>query len=387
MYTVVSPWPPQRNGIADYAAALAGAGRSCVRVVTEAAAPFAARGQVAFATPAALRRSGSDAPILYHVGNNADHVFVARLFLERPDVVCLHDLSLHHLAETMDARFAGFLDARLDSQLGEGASGPVRRAWRDGWQSALDHQLMPMLDWLEPARAIIVHSRTAAAFVRGRLPKANVRVIPHFAPLRDFCASDWGCRRDAARARIGLPQDAFVITMFGFVTPAKQHKSVVEAIRRLPAADRKRIVFVVAGAENRSGSELDVLLRADDGFLVRRMGYIAEDLIDLLFRASDLVPTLRYPSFAESSGAVARALGAGCAIIAPNHGAYAEIPDHACFKVRYGPQPESEIEHIISQAMANPADLMARRIAAHAYARTALSIERCAAALEEVVYG
>src|SRR5262245_53250674 len=78
-----SPLPPDRSGIADYSAHLLPAleQRVEVKVVKQG------------------RRSPRDCDVaLYHIGNNPDsHGWIADTLRERPGIVVLHDVVLHHL--------------------------------------------------------------------------------------------------------------------------------------------------------------------------------------------------------------------------------------------------------------------------------------------------
>ena len=76
---LVSPLPPARSGVADYAAELLAALRqhAPVDVVEEP-------------------RPGYDNAI-YHIGNNPLHLAAYRAALQQPGVAVLHDAVLHHL--------------------------------------------------------------------------------------------------------------------------------------------------------------------------------------------------------------------------------------------------------------------------------------------------
>ena len=80
-----------------------------------------------FLKPGALLHR-SRGPLLYHFGNNSDHVFAVTLFLENPGYVVLHDASLNYLATLVDAADRPFAFQDTMSALGEGwVPGPDQR--------------------------------------------------------------------------------------------------------------------------------------------------------------------------------------------------------------------------------------------------------------------
>ena len=98
----------------------------------------------------------------------------------------------------------------------------------------------------------------------------------------------------------------------------------------------------------------------------------------LLF-ASDLVFNLRYPTFGESSGSVARALGLGCALAVTDAGSYAELPSDIAYKIPAKVDPTDDIGALIREVMNDPERLVLRKEAAVAYARAHLDPAKLAA--------
>ena len=85
-----SPLPPERSGIADYSAHLLPA--------------LEQRIEVKVATQRRRPPRGCDVA-LYHVGNNPDaHGWIVEALRERPGIVVLHDVVLHHLVAGHDGR-------------------------------------------------------------------------------------------------------------------------------------------------------------------------------------------------------------------------------------------------------------------------------------------
>jgi hypothetical protein len=112
---------------------------------------------------------------------------------------------------------------------------------------------------------------------------------------------------------------------------------------------------------------------------VRCLGYLDEPAMLGLLAASDLLLNLRYPSFGESSGVLARALGLGCLVAVTNSGAYAELPDDICIKLAARADPSAELTSLITRLAGDPAGLQEVREGARSFAAGALHPARIAA--------
>ena len=392
MYALVSPWPPQRNGIADYAQRIARHTEAPVQVMTEALRPAQGSEPVRFLTEAEFLdpRRARGVPAVYHFGNNPDHAFMVPLLLRRPGVAVIHDLSLHYLAEQADWLLPGFFAAGLRAERPALAAG-LRALWRqDGMKRGMDHQEVKLLGWLRLATAVVVHSAYAARIVRGWLPGMTVHVVPHFAYLSGLSEAALrhvrGERRLwwAARAEVD-PGHGLIVTVSGFASRSKQYAAVLGAIATLPAALRARVRFLIAGAERPGEYDLaGDIARFGVAGQVRLLGYLPPDQLEDLLLASDLVLNLRYPTFGESSGALARALGLGCAVAVTDQGSYAELPDAACFKLPARPDPGTAIRALLTDALDDRSALEARRAAAYAHAHAAGDPAAAAARYAEI---
>ena len=120
--------------------------------------------------------------------------------------------------------------------------------------------------------------------------------------------------------------------------------------------------------------------------VVRTMGYLTESEMQKVLHASDLVMSLRYPTYGESSGSVARALGLGCALVVTKGGSYAELPDDTCIKIPAKQDPSNELADLIRAAAENRDMLTDIRTAALQYARSALDPARIALRYSEIAH-
>ncbi len=305
-----SPLPPSRSGIADYSSLLLPALRERIEVVV--------------AEPGKRRPSADIA--LYHVGNDPDaHGWIVDALHERPGVVVLHEVVLHHLIAGItigrgDGR--GYLDA-MERELGV--------AGRLLGLGVLDN-LLPLL-WetqperfpltgsiLDDAHGLIVHSGFVAQKARDAGYQGRLWRIPHPAwPMHDVTpASDVS----------GDP----LIGCFGFLN---MNKRIPELLRAFASLRKKRpgARLLLAGA---AGERFDLSRRLErlglqDG--ITRLDYVPEERMWSLMAACDVLVNLRFPTMGETSGSVIRGLSLGKAMVVSDVGWFSELPDDVAVKV------------------------------------------------------
>lgn len=333
----VSPMPPQRTGIADYSAAL----------LPYLVSQFE---EVGLFTPEAAQRGATSGAFLleelptrwrtydfclYHLGNVTDyHGEIYRLALQYPGVVVLHDFFLHHLISGLTLG-AGNLPAYLrEMAYAAGAEG-VARAYR----AAEDWNAMPLFELplnerlLDVSLGIIVHSRYALRETAVRRPKVRVAYIP--APVGPETPEP------LTRADLGLPKDAFIVTVAGMPNAAKRTELLLYAIPRLlddlPAL---HCLFV--------GDLLQGQVLAEDPALrdrVLAIGYVPSLRRFLAYlQVSDVIVNLRFPTVGESSALTLRALALGKPVIVSNAGWYADLPDEVCVKLTHTGNFETDVQ-------------------------------------------
>lgn len=329
--TIWTPLPPERNGIADYASILLGelATHYDCRVACDDWLGLAPAG-IPVIDPALAHR-GAGPRVLHQIGNNAGHGFVLRGLRGMPGVTTLHDPGLLHLHETM-GEDAATIRAGMTAAL-PGLAAVYGRQQRDhGTQTRANHLLFDLAgEVLARSRAVVVHS----AFARNRLQlthgpaaTAHVAVIPHFLPP----GTPPG--RAEARARLGLPDDAFLVLTAGFATEAKRFDWLIEALD-IAAGRGARLRWIHAGAERPEEYALSAAIAARPAVarLARVTGYLGEAALDDHIAAADVLVNLRFPSSGESSGSLARAFAAGTCCIVSDTAAYAELPRDAVLRL------------------------------------------------------
>jgi glycosyltransferase involved in cell wall biosynthesis len=370
---VWSPRPPSPSGIADY--------------VAEQMPALGAHLDVRWVGSA---DEAVDADLdVYHLGNSPAHAFVYRAARRRPGVVVLHDWSLHQLVlcETVERGDPSAYLREMRRAHGEEGTFVGRQVAR-----ALGGSLLPALypvndRVLEGALAIVTLSRALAERVARRLPGQPVLHLPHHLAL----PLDPLPSRAEARAALGLPADAALLTAPGLATSAKRLDSAIGAVSRLRERHPSLRLVVAGGVE--PGLPLEAWAAAagvaDRLLLTGRL-----DLRDFVRHlcAADVVLALRFPSHGEMSGALVRALGAGTPVlVTAGTPAVAEFPEGIAISVDPGPYEAAELAGLVDHLLSRAEDARALGRAARAHtllhhdlARTAA---RLAAFLREVAAG
>lgn len=166
---------------------------------------------------------------------------------------------------------------------------------------------------------MIVHLESQrSVLLRLGIPETKIQVIPHGSELSKADPVE-------SRRKLGLPLDAKVILMFGFIKPHKCLHVVVEAMPEIIARVPEAILFVAGGLspnappQHREYVEMvEKKIRAkgmEDHIILPNKFFPNED-VPCLFAASDVV---LFPYFEEdrsASGSFHLALGAGKPIVA-----------------------------------------------------------------------
>lgn len=343
----LTPLPPVKSGIANYAAMLlpALAQRADLTVVTDtrgervfnplgpdgtARAPLEIIGLDAY-----QRRSAEFDAALYQLGNNPYHEHAYREAMRRPGVVVLHEIVLHHLIVEMTlARgdVEGYVEI-LRRNHGE-AGAAWGRARSAGQHTELANFLFPAsIEVASRSRAVIVHNRYAGDRLRDLGVDRPIHVVEHpYVPLSPTDQPD----RESIRRRFGFSEEHMVIGMFGFVTEAKRPGVVMEAFGRAAALQDRLRLFIVG--ETAPNIDLESIA-ADLGVPRDRWvhtGYVSDEEFEQYVTAVDRVVSLRHPTAGETSGALFRVFHAGRPVAVSDYAQFAELPDTIVTKVPLG---------------------------------------------------
>jgi len=329
-----SPLPPCRSGIADYSATLVEHLKPLVEleVFADGGRPFDPR-RVDVA--------------LYHLGNNQYHDFVYETALRHPGVVVMHESNLHHLIADITIRRDDWDGYLRECEYQGGASALAYAQRVRALEAGPDYDGLPMTRRvLESARAVVVHSQFMVDEMRSAGFPGPVARVPHGAWIPETDRNAW-------RYRLGLDPATPLIGVFGFLKPYKRIAESLRAFRRLsrvlPGA---RMILV---GEPHPDFPLSSLIQSlGIAPAVRVMGFVPIEDFTGYMAACDIVLNLRYPTVGESSGSLLRALGLGKAVLVSDVGAFRELPDSVCVKVRVGAAEEDLIFEYLNLLASRP---------------------------------
>lgn len=151
-----------------------------------------------------------------------------------------------------------------------------------------------------------------------------VEHVPHGIMRRDPPSVRIGPKE--AKARLGLPADSVLLTMFGFVSAYKGHVHAIQALKKLPP---KFHLAVVGGAHpNFNDPTLNTVLEMWDGEDPSRLivtGYASRETIDLYHAATDICLAPTQSEFKSASGSICWSLTSGKPTIASRIPVFSQI--------------------------------------------------------------
>jgi glycosyltransferase involved in cell wall biosynthesis len=332
----VSPLPPEKTGIADYAAELlpelARHYEITVIVEQDEVADAWVQANAPIRNAAWFRQHAQQFDrVVYQFGNSPFHSHMFDLLAEIPGMVVLHDFYLSwpvwHRDEHGPARH-GWARALL---AGHGWDAVRERMQVGSWNDVVEvvTKYPCNLAVLQQAQGIIVHSDFSRRLARefyGKQTADDWALIPH---LRQ--PAELGGKADA-RARLGLSNTDFIVCSFGGLDPTKMNHRLLDAWLASPLAQDAacRLVFV---GENHSGEYGQALVKtitqspAKDR--VTMTGWADVETFRTWLAAADVGVQLRTLSRGETSGTVLDCMNYGLPTIINANGSMADLPADA----------------------------------------------------------
>jgi glycosyltransferase involved in cell wall biosynthesis len=226
----LSPWPPQKSGVADYSHHLMPELLTRMDVTLFAESP-----EQCAPMPGLRIRSIDDYLVsahefdnaIYHLGNGLDHLRIYECALRVPGVIVLHDYNIHPFFHH------GFLNTEKEALYSEALKeygNEAEAAWLDYkstgrrpdvWQFPMCHPIV------RRSRLTIAHSRWVADQLR---EDGNVLVVHHGAHPRAAISIQ---EQMELRDSLALDDTCYWIGIFGFVNQHKRVHSVLEAAGNL----------------------------------------------------------------------------------------------------------------------------------------------------------
>src|SRR5215510_10446867 len=345
-----TPLPPSKSGIADYNSELLpylAKGAEISVFVEEADELRENRDRADFSIHGAsdfddLRRRRPFDLCVYHLGNNPHHKYIFELATRTPGLIVLHEHCVHHLIawktlgrEDEDAYWNEMFYAygRRGGRLADMRAGAIGSDYQQ-FLTPLNRRVV------ERSLGVVVHNAYAASQLECASTRVPVEIIPHHLSPKAYELN--GMDKVECRRGLGVPDEAWVIASFGFVTESKRIPKVLAAFKAL-----LRIVpnamFLVVGEDHWKWSVAPLIEEMGLGKSARLTGYVSERDFFGYLKAVDVVVNLRFPTAGETSGTLIRALGAGVPAIVTDFGQFAELPGDVCLKVSVMEREEKDL--------------------------------------------
>lgn len=284
-----------------------------------------------------LRRRPYDA-LVYHMGNSPAHAGIWRYAQRIPGVVVLHDFVLHHFMLWYAANvqrdiqlYVRAMVERYGEPGGHIAQLMIRSRFSD---AAFDFPCCEPV--LAKAHGLIAHSHYVAERVTGLAATLPCAVVPMGVPLPPLI------ERHAARARLGLPQDAAILASFGHINAWKRIEPTLRAVATLRAEGRE-VYYLLVGSVSPNYDLKGLIERSRLNEAVRITGYAPREQFEDYVAAADICVNLRYPTGGETSASLLRLLGAGRPTLVSAVGSFAELPPGVAAQVDPGPAEGDQI--------------------------------------------
>jgi glycosyltransferase involved in cell wall biosynthesis len=336
----LSPFPPQRSGIANYSYWLVKELRNEFEIdLYYEGEPPCEELQNLFATyplSELQRRREQYDRVVHHLGNNSEfHTGIYKTAWKFPGTVVLHDYDLSGFMHEAFLRSNPELYFQATANGSSGLSGQriaavIHKLISRGRSDPMSHAIVSR------SKKVIVHHR----WVRKQFEDdKHIEVIPLFAKL-DCIATAEDVRTFGRK--VGIKDDHFLLVCLGFVNLNKLPQLQIDVVKRLrnegypvqlifagqPAPELKDLVTEVATGEFRE----DIIFT----------GYQSELDYFTAIAAADVVINLRNPSMGEGSLTLMHALAAGKPTIVSDANQYREFPDKVCWKLVHD-QNENEL--------------------------------------------
>ncbi|WP_342116628.1 glycosyltransferase [Pseudoduganella sp. OTU4001] len=335
----VTPLPPEKSGIADYSAEVLAEIRQFydIEVVATpgatpdaALAPFPVRSVEWFEEHASQYER-----IVYHFGNSNYHKHMFGLLQRHPGVVVLHDFYLSGVLDNME-RDGDDKRAYMEALYASHGHTGVQHHSQFGRNPTI-WGFPCNLPVLEHAAGVIVHSDFSKRLAEQWYGAGAADGWITLPLLRgQNIGQDPAQARQAARAALGLADDAYVVSTFGMLGRTKLNDRLLDAFLASPLAQDPRCLLVFVG-ENDPGDYgaalLEKIAASPAVDRIRITGFASAQDYAHWLAASDTAVQLRDRTRGETSASVLDCLLYGVPTIINAHGASADLPGEVLVKL------------------------------------------------------
>jgi FkbM family methyltransferase len=350
----ISPFPPQKSGIADYSADFLPylAEYFDIDLFTQpqlqVSDQYLIDNFAIFSWDQLKERHHHYDMLLYHMGNGESHIPMWRLLEQLPGVVVSHDFFMSNLPFVTEVRTGerGVFFDHMDKSHGLLGLIDYARLGREKtrWRWPMNWPL------LKNAQELIVHSEHQNELIRkfyrhGWKPKPTL--IRHFRESVPVVSSS---QKRAFREELNLGPNAHIFCSFGFMAPTKLNNLTIQAFSQaLPELGKDaKLIFVGELEGGEYGQEtLSILQELDLQKKVEVTGYLSKEKYEKYLACADVAIQLRMDSRGETSGALLDCLAYGLPTIVNNHGSFKDYPSDTVLKLFERPDVDELSQAIV----------------------------------------
>lgn len=331
---LVTPMPPARSGISDYAVEFCHsiAPYYNVTMIVESSlyehvdktSGLNVEDDIWFAENHTLFDR-----VIYNFGNSPFHCYMDVLLDIAPGIVVMHDFFLADLFYSVDKRNGTSFAARLCEAHGYR---PLIQMTTGMEISQLVSQYPLNSSVVNRAHGLIVHSDTAKSLATKW--------------FGERCADDWSViplprkmpsnkNKAAARDSLNIDVNDFVVSSFGLITANKQTEKLIEAwlASKTSSTEGSTLFLIGELTEQPFGSKVSEMVRGCPAGKVILVGWVDQPTYSNYLAASDVAVQLRTATRGETSAAALDTMKCGVATIVNANGSMADLPDHTVVKI------------------------------------------------------
>jgi glycosyltransferase involved in cell wall biosynthesis len=329
----VSPLPPQKSGISSYSAELLPALSRHYQI--DCIVPDGFEADLDFQAEVGSfiglqevskfqQTAGKYDRVLYHIGNSEFHSHMFSMLDRVPGVVVQHDFYLSGILSYLENHYG---ISRVWSEAlyrSHGYKALADRFAAGGFMDAI-WKYPSSRQTFEQSLGTIMHSKSTQDLAQKWLPDAltrRIKVIPHLRVVPEHID------KKAARARLGIGVDQFLVCTFGIMGETKLSHRLLDAWLKseLSNAAKSQLVFVGQADSGDYGRAIaNRITESGCGDRVTITGWADDDTYSQYLQACDIAVQLRTRSRGETSGTILDCMAYGKPTIINAHGSAADI--------------------------------------------------------------
>lgn len=383
---LITPWPNQRSGIANYVYSLLP--HLSKYYIIDIYVDFSSeKGCDLIENPYGLvfeishldEKHGDYSEIIYHIGNNSTyHTNIYEYMLKYPGIAEIHDYVLQpffyysYMPKGEKGKFLQALEAGYGLAGREYFEKIDKRVIRS--DNDIDIEKFPMSHtiWAN-AKATIYHNHWSKDKMKS---SERVYVIPLASfDKKEIPKERKSLIREEYKQRYDI-KDEIIVGCFGFANENKRPDKVLHAVAALIKEGYK--IKLIYFGENNMNLLTDLIDQYHLNQNVVITGYLNSEQYEVGLEMSDIVVNLRYPSMGEASATLCEAFQYGKPVLVSQINQYTEYPDEVCWKVPIGKYEISIIKEMIAYLIDHEEVRRALGNNAKSYAENALSCDKIA---------